>query len=83
MVERMLASDNSGRVGAPVYMAPEQVEGREPINCTDLFALGLVLYEMSAGRLPFPAGASLGRLLVGGSQSRASALAPLTNAARS
>jgi serine/threonine protein kinase len=52
-------------MGTPAYMAPEQVEGREPSACADLFALGLVLYEMAVGKLPFP-GASLGQMLSSG-----------------
>lgn len=51
--------------GTPAYMAPEQVEGRPPKPASDLFALGLVLFEMSVGRLPFP-GASLGQMLSSG-----------------
>ncbi|HVW07910.1 MAG TPA: protein kinase [Bryobacteraceae bacterium] len=49
-------------MGTPAYMAPEQLEGREPTAATDLFSFGLVLYEMMAGKLPQP-GASLGHLL--------------------
>ena len=40
-------TDTSVVMGTPAYMAPEQVEGREPTGLADLFALGLVLYEMS------------------------------------
>jgi eukaryotic-like serine/threonine-protein kinase len=54
-------------MGTPLYMAPEQMEGLEAGARADLFALGLVLYEMVVGKLPFPA-ASLGRMLSSGSQ---------------
>jgi eukaryotic-like serine/threonine-protein kinase len=53
-------------MGTPAYMAPEQVDRQEPTFATDLFALGLVLYEMTVGKLPFP-GASLGQMLSSGS----------------
>ena len=53
-------------MGTPAYMAPEQAQRQPAGPAADLFALGLVLYEMASGRLPVP-GVSLGSALASGS----------------
>ncbi len=49
-------------LGTPQYMAPEQLAGNPPSAQTDLYALGVLLFELLCGRLPHQA-ASLGLLM--------------------
>jgi tRNA A-37 threonylcarbamoyl transferase component Bud32 len=40
-------------VGSPAYMAPEQIEGKPASMKSDMYSLGIVLYKMLVGALPF------------------------------
>jgi serine/threonine protein kinase/tetratricopeptide (TPR) repeat protein len=48
-----LTRDGMG-IGTPGYMAPEQRKGKEPTPATDIYALGVVLYELLTAKHPFP-----------------------------
>ena len=47
-------------MGTVPYMSPEQVQGREMDHRSDIFSLGVILYEMTTGRRPFHSDSSAG-----------------------
>ncbi len=57
-VARVLGVDsaNLGVVGTPEYMAPEQIRNLEVGPYTDIYAIGIMLYELVVGRTPFAGG---------------------------
>jgi eukaryotic-like serine/threonine-protein kinase len=50
-----VVTHSSAIIGTPLYMAPEQIEGKSADQRADLYALGCILYHMVSGRPPFVA----------------------------
>lgn len=64
IAHRTLADDTHvlGIVGTPRYMSPEQVQEEKITGQTDIYSLGVVMFELLTGRVPFPV-ANLSRLI--------------------
>jgi len=52
---RKSAAVQTAAMGSPFYMSPEQIEGKELTLHSDMYSLGVVLYELLTGRRPFVA----------------------------
>lgn len=45
---------HKGPVGTPEYMSPEQAQGESVVPASDIYAVGVVTYELLTGQVPFP-----------------------------
>ncbi len=50
-------------MGSPKYMAPEQIRGERVSPATDIYSLGVILYEMLTGKVPFERASSVNLLM--------------------
>jgi serine/threonine-protein kinase len=50
-----VAESGEGMFGTPRYLSPEQTRGEPASFASDVFALGVVLYELATGKMAFPA----------------------------
>ena len=64
MLEGIQFTATGVTLGTPDYMSPEQASGEEVTHACDIYALGVVVYEMLVGQLPFSADTPLAVLLM-------------------
>jgi serine/threonine-protein kinase len=58
-----VSSNSNGVLGTLDYMSPEQVEGKPATEASDIYSLGVVIFELLTARLPFEAETPLARAL--------------------
>jgi len=53
MVDTTVITESGGTLGTPAYMSPEQGQGESGDARSDIYALGVLLYQLCTGRVPF------------------------------
>jgi serine/threonine protein kinase len=61
--ESTMQLTGTGILGTPMYMAPEQAESGELTAAVDVYALGVTIFQMLTGRLPYEASTPLGVMM--------------------
>jgi len=64
VADNSLSITGSGLIGTPAYMSPEQCRGEQATPRSDQYALGVVLYQMTTGSLPYEADTPLGVVIM-------------------
>jgi serine/threonine-protein kinase len=64
MLEGVQFTATGMTLGTPDYMSPEQASGEEVTHLSDVYALGVIVYEMLVGQLPFSSDTPLAVLLM-------------------
>jgi len=62
-LEKKDATEAGMIIGTPEYMSPEQAEGQEADQRSDIYSLGVIIYEMVTGRVPFEGATAFGILM--------------------
>jgi hypothetical protein len=64
VADKSLSLTGSALIGTPAYMSPEQCRGEEATPISDQYALGIILYQMTTGTLPYEAETPMGVVIM-------------------